>query len=774
MCQVWPGGHFEQQKRIKILLQGTLEPNQVASIVEEGRALIQGGDAQQAVGCFVKAAEADPSNPKVWNDLGVALFITDQIQPAIEAFQTSIRYDATFPDAYINLATAASKTGDTQLTQHTLNQAMEALPHHAEIQAVYRDLSQEETAPVAKPAEESNPTTHVADPVEEHVIRGRQCVAEGRVTEACQFFLKALELEPTCAPAWNDLGVAMFSNGEHLAAFEAFQTCLTHDPSFSDAVLNMVAAAERVGKVDDAILALQGLLAINPSHTEAREALTKLEKSTDQGDAERQTAALHLMHEGRESLGQEDYAGAGRKFLEATEVAPGFAPPWNDLGVALYLEEHNDLSYQAFETSLQLSPGFVDAAINLAKCAIRVGRENDAKKWVDAALAKNPGDQDLIAAIATMEGAPVEAPAVQDAVAPQAAPATAQAVQGVDMMKAIDTDVPASQTIEEMAAAMENILLKGRELVMEGQYVSACNTFMDAISMDLTCAIAWNDLGVALYQSESYESSIEAFETAMMHDPQLADVPINMANALRKMGQNSAALNVLKTAMIRCPEDQDIQQTFERFSKPQASATPQQGLLASVQGQSYAVIDIDSARANAKVTTAKQHGATQATVHAPTEVRDGLVKSNMNPTDVVYCGEVLERVPNPAQTLSNLRQIATNTVIVTTRCVPSNIEAPAGSIQFTGTSACFVPAAGLEVKSILESYEMQEGRDVEFINGTAVEGGWLLGSNSEPKAVWWAWTDQFVHQMIESAGFSVVKMEETQEKGVKAFVCRVA
>ena len=61
------------------MLQGTLDPNQVDSIIEEGRSLIQGGKAQEAVECFVRAAEADPVNPKVWNDLGVALFITDQI-----------------------------------------------------------------------------------------------------------------------------------------------------------------------------------------------------------------------------------------------------------------------------------------------------------------------------------------------------------------------------------------------------------------------------------------------------------------------------------------------------------------------------------------------------------------------------------------------------------------------------------------------------------------------------------------------------------------------
>ena len=48
-----------------------------------------------------------------------------------------------------------------------------------------------------------------------------------------------------------------------------------------------------------------------------------------------------------------------------------------------------------------------------------------------------------------------------------------------------------------------------------------------------------------------------------------------------------------------------------------------------------------------------------------------------------------------------------------------------------------------------------------------------MGNNDEPSAVWWAWTDQFVAKMIETAGFSVIQTRETAEAGVKAFVCRV-
>jgi Flp pilus assembly protein TadD len=180
------------------MLQGTLDPNQVDSIIEEGRALIQGGNAKEAVECFVRAAEADPVNPKVWNDLGVALFISDQIQPAIEAFESAIRYDASFPDAYINLATAASKTGDSERVINTMQAAKAALPENVEIDAVYTDLvgtaptttpepltAPPASVPVAAPVQTAAPSQPIVespgsvDPVEAHVMRGRQLIGNG-------------------------------------------------------------------------------------------------------------------------------------------------------------------------------------------------------------------------------------------------------------------------------------------------------------------------------------------------------------------------------------------------------------------------------------------------------------------------------------------------------------------------------------------------------------------------------------------------------------------
>ena len=69
----------------------------------------------------------------------------------------------------------------------------------------------------------------------------------------------------------------MHASGEIDAAYEAFQTCLQHDPTFSDAVMNLVAAGKKTGRTDEAIIALQRLLAIVPSNDEARAALTELE-----------------------------------------------------------------------------------------------------------------------------------------------------------------------------------------------------------------------------------------------------------------------------------------------------------------------------------------------------------------------------------------------------------------------------------------------------------------------------------------------------------------
>ena len=395
---------------------------------------------------------------------------------------------------------------------------------------------------------------------------------------------------------------------------------------------------------------------------------------------------MKLMHDGRALLGQDAYADAGKKFLEATEVAPGFAPPWNDLGVALYLESHNDLAFQAFETALQLAPGFVDAAINLCKCAERIGRTEDARKWVDACIQLNAEDSDLAQAAQLLNGAAAVTAAASET-------PMQQQYEDASELAPLNTDAMTDEAFQAHASAVEQIVLAGREHLMAGRYVEACNTFMDAISKDLTCGIAWNDLGVAMHQSGNTEACIEAFETAMMHEPTLADAPINLAFALVELGQKDAALNVLQTAMIRCPDADGIKAAYERITAP-VQAAPTDWMQA-VSGQSFVAIDIDVDRANATVSTARQNGAVSATVHAPTAVRDGLIApQNIAQSDVVFCGEVLERVPNPAQTLNNLRRIATDTVVVTTRCYPQHITSPAGSIEFTEIQrASFLPQA---------------------------------------------------------------------------------
>jgi superkiller protein 3 len=782
------------------MLQGTIEPSAVEPIIEEGRALIQGGNTQGAIECFMKAVEGDPSNPKIWNDLGVALFISDQAEAAIEAFQTAIRHNARFADAYINLATAASKTGNAALRETTLENAIMAVPENEEIRDAYRELQatihgseEAEAATTETPATGYTPPSSMPkvqaeqDPVAALLEEGRAHANSARFADASQCFLKALELEPKCAAAWNDLGVAMYRNGEVEAAYEALQTCLKHDPGYSDAALNMVPICNQLQRTTEAVVALRSALAVHPSHQELRETLDKLDSSTDVSDeAERQTRAFELMGKGREHLAEKNYAEAGRCFLQATEEAPGFAPPWNDLGVALYLEEHNDLAFQAFETSLELAPGFVDAALNLAKCSVRLGRQSEVQKTLEKAASLNPEATELHEAMASMTGG-------VSATAPQAAPAPAAQVPAPAAQvsaPAAQVSAPAAQVEGESEfSELEQTILRGREMLMAGRNVDACNAFLDAIAIDLTCPFAWNDLGVALYQSGAVDSAIEAFETAMMHDPTFTDAPVNLSGALIKLGQTDAALNVIQTAMIRCPNDAELSATWQQLQAssggtgiqtetkpaPVVMDSHQDLVRAHVQGKSFMAIDIDGRKATERVADAVGSGATRATVQSPTAIRDGLVDRHTNEkVGVVYCGEIIERVPNPVQTLNALRQMATDKVIVTTRCLPEHISASKGSLTITSDSACFIPAAGHDVKAILDAYQMEKGSgEVEYINGTAAEGGWLLGHTAEPTAVWWAWTGAFVSNMLESAGFAITKQTESAESGITTFVCQV-
>ena len=106
-----------------------------------------------------------------------------------------------------------------------------------------------------------------------------------------------------------------------------------------------------------------------------------------------------LIMEGRTLLQDGNLPAAIARFRLATKEDPGVSLAWNDLGVSLYASKQYSRAKDAFITALNMTPEYVDAALNYATLCRKIERPMDATPYLRACYRSNPGDAELLAAL---------------------------------------------------------------------------------------------------------------------------------------------------------------------------------------------------------------------------------------------------------------------------------------------------------------------------------------------------------------------------------------
>jgi len=121
-------------------------------------------------------------------------------------------------------------------------------------------------------------------PAEYHL--GRFCMEVGRaaqdqrlMTEAAEHFRAAVRLDPTLAPAYNDLGNALSALGDQSGALAAFLQALALAPDAGMIHFNIGRALESAGRRDEAAAQYRLELSRTPDSELAREALSRVAPS---------------------------------------------------------------------------------------------------------------------------------------------------------------------------------------------------------------------------------------------------------------------------------------------------------------------------------------------------------------------------------------------------------------------------------------------------------------------------------------------------------------
>jgi len=362
------------------------------------------------------------------------------------------------------------------------------------------------------------PTGPISE-AEKAIIEGRELLSKNRAKRAIQKFRRATRLAPEFAPAWNDLGVAIYKTGKPRQAIRYFLQSLENDPSFVDATMNLAQIFQELEQPADAIPYLKRLQDLEPGNQEARKLLIDLEPV-----AKAAATAEALTEKGRAHVVDKSYKEALLAFIEATHAYPGCVPAWNDLGVTLYQTGQPEAALEAFQRALQLDPTFSDSALNMASLYANANCHAKGIAPLQRALAEDPENEEV-----------------------------------ANALDHLTKEIKVSNRIEKH-------IFDGRDAMRNGDLTTAIKEYRGAIQIDDGCYIAHNDLGVALWSARQPLASIASLKKALSAQPGFIDAAINLASIFAALDRHKEAIPFLTEAAGIHPDCKELQVELERFA----------------------------------------------------------------------------------------------------------------------------------------------------------------------------------------------------------------
>jgi tetratricopeptide (TPR) repeat protein len=182
-------------------------------------------------------------------------------------------------------------------------------------------------------------------------------------------------------------GLALFNAGKYEQAIPYFSKAAESDPNYVQAYIYLGRSYISLGRWSEALGPLKTAYRISPAET-------RKEATSFLSDA--------LVGAGIQSFRNGDYKTAVEHLKEGLTLEPGSAKvkdelvkAWTAYGGKLFTQGNFGEAISAFEQALQLSPGYLDAYIGLAKSFFKNGDFDKALQAARKALSLDPGSDEL-------------------------------------------------------------------------------------------------------------------------------------------------------------------------------------------------------------------------------------------------------------------------------------------------------------------------------------------------------------------------------------------
>jgi tetratricopeptide (TPR) repeat protein len=350
-------------------------------------------------------------------------------------------------------------------------------------------------------------------------------------------FRQALAVTKDNYVAHDDLGAALFNQGQTNAAISQYLEALRIKPDDPLAHCNLGISLTQQGRVAEGILHIQEALRLQPKDPVAHQSLGNglLAQGQTNAAISQYQESLRLDPDSPSThfnfgvvlseTGQDEAAIS--EFQEALRLQPDNADAGRDLGTLLARKGLADAAINQFQRVLRFHPDDADAHYSLGNVLLGQGQTNAAISEFQADLRLKPDDAD----------------------------AHYNLGQTLLDQGRVDPAMGEFQAaFRRKTYAAEVYYNLGNRLARQGRVAAAIDQFQAAVHLQPANADAHNNLGSLLNQQGRVDEAIGQFQEAIRCKPEDARAHYNLGGALNKKGRTDEAISQFAEAIRLQPD----------------------------------------------------------------------------------------------------------------------------------------------------------------------------------------------------------------------------
>ncbi|TAM81922.1 MAG: tetratricopeptide repeat protein [Acidobacteria bacterium] len=243
-----------------------------------GLVFAQHGYIEAAVPAFKRAISQDPNAADAYYDLGTLYMEKKKWDLAEEVLEKAVQLKPDDPMGLNNLGIVAAQQGKLMIAEQYFKQVLKRDPSNDLALGNLADLfrSQQRFQDAQQLLDEA--LKRRPDDPQLNYKLGMVYAGQGLNSQAQTYLERAVRLQPDNAEALDNLGVVYALTGQLDRAAETFSLCIQKAPRFDQPYLNLARVDVKLGRREEAVQALNALLAQIPGHPLAQKYLQQLQQ----------------------------------------------------------------------------------------------------------------------------------------------------------------------------------------------------------------------------------------------------------------------------------------------------------------------------------------------------------------------------------------------------------------------------------------------------------------------------------------------------------------